>query len=112
VKHGSVSALGDFNQDGIIGAVRVVVLPQLRPQPARLAANNRVDLGVETGGPFVNLDTNQVLAELIALALQGLLHDKAQKANQFLRLAKDPAAHDFLQLFANRLRRKTQFNGC
>ena len=54
-----------------MSAVRVVVLPQLRAQPARLAANNRVDLRVEGGRSFVNLDANQVLAELIALVPPG-----------------------------------------
>ena len=73
-----VAALGKSDSQGVAGAVGLVVLGQLRPQAPRLHSDNRVQPRIVLRWTVEHFDAQQVLLELVALAIERALDDESQ----------------------------------
>jgi hypothetical protein len=58
-----VCPLGQFNQDGILGAFGSVIFGDLRAEPSRLHANQRIQLRIKLGRSAENLSRNLIFLE-------------------------------------------------
>ena len=83
---GGVAALRQIDADGIVLALRVIVLAKLVPQAPRLNAHERIDEGVERLRTFEDFQGDRVGLEPIAAPGQRLADDVLQEPLPPLRL--------------------------
>ncbi len=76
----------------------LIIRVQARPEPARFNANDRVDLGVEPGGPTQHLDADDGFLDLGCTAVQCAFDNEGQHALGALGFSECVAREDALEL--------------
>jgi len=91
---------GQVEADGAVFAFLLVILLEEAADLMGLDADDGVFLGVEGGSAAVDLDADQVLIEVVAVALKGLFGDEFKEAGFFGRAGEVAAFQNPAELFA------------
>jgi hypothetical protein len=97
VEHRRVAAFRDRDDDAAIRRTGVV-LAQSVTQPARVDTHDRIGRRVEIDALSVQLDSDHLLFEGIALPGERLVDNELQKSRKPLRAGKQFAGEDSIEL--------------
>jgi hypothetical protein len=98
VKREDVGTLREFDDDGVIRAIRAVVLRKLRAKASSLYTNHGVELRIEISGPPKDLGGNLELFNGRAGVLDGMLSQVAEQFAERFRAMKRMASYEPIDL--------------
>ena len=78
-----------------------MVLAQLVAQPSRVHAHDRISRGVEIRAFAIQLDSDHLLFERVAVAVQGLFDDEFQKGREAIGAGENLTGENSLELDAH-----------
>ena len=93
-----VRALGNLDDDEVVGALVRVVLGEFDSQATGLHADRGVALGIESGGAAQNLGGNLVLLERNAGVIEGVFSEVPEQFAEGFRTVKAMAFNKFIYL--------------
>ena len=100
-KNRDITTSGDIDDHWIVSALGVVVVTQLRSQPPRLAAHDRVGFRIVVREAAENGNSDDRFFEVMRIAMERSLNDETQKGNQFFGAGEGITVADTFQCRPN-----------
>lgn len=101
-----IGAEGHCNHDRVPRALAVEITRKGLSKPGRLDANNWIGLRVETFATPESLYTDRVTLDVLGVAAERRVHDKAEKGDELGRTEEAAAGNNTLQSGANLILRR------
>ena len=98
MKRQRIRALGNLNDNKILGPLVCVIFRQLDPQSSRLHSNRRVTLRIEASRPPQHFRSNLVFLQRYARVIQRVFSEVPEKFAQRFRGSEAMAFNKFIYL--------------